>query len=342
MVPPTRSSVFDRYFPYEVRIENVQTTLDEHDEDMRNAGTKEFNYFPPTGDVSSFVNEKVAENPRQATRITIGTTYNGNSIFGIRLGNIQGPVFFIHCGIHAREWITVTTCCYIIDQLLGEDPEGPSLLAHFNVIIVPILNVDGYDYTHTSDRLWRKDREPNTGTTCIGTDMNRNYGYGWGGSGSSPSACAETYRGGSAFSSYGTHYIREFLAQFINLGRLVSFVDIHAYGSMFMSPYGYTYDLPPAVDYNQMYYYMEEACNALYNENSRTYAYGSVGNVIYLAAGGSNDWAYGDGGVISAFALEVAGNNFTPPTTMIEPIGREIWAAMRELLRLLRLNENQK
>jgi len=340
MVPPSRTSVFDRYFPYEVRIENVQTTLDEHYEDMRNAkrnknstngGIFEFDYFPPTGDISNFVNQKVTQYPGVAQRVTIGQTYNGNPIFGLRLGNAQGPTFFINCGIHAREWITVTTCCYIIDQLLGEDPEGPAILQEWNVFVVPILNTDGYDFTHTNTRLWRKDREPNPGSTCIGTDMNRNYGYGWGGDGSSPSACADTYRGASAFSCYGIYYLREFLTPFINQGRLFGFMDIHAYGAMFMSPYGYTYTLPPALDYNVMYGHMEAACNDIWAENGRTYAYGSVGNVIYLASGGSNDWAYGDGGCIAAFALEVFGSNFTPPTSWIEPIGREIWKGTKRL-----------
>jgi len=342
MVPPTRTSVFDRYFPYEVRFENVQTTLDEHYEDMRIAAsrgrgswnsTKEFDYFPLTGEVSAFINEKVAENPGRAQRITIGSTYNGNSIFGIRLGlHAQGPVFFINCGIHAREWITVTTCCYIIDQLLGEDPAGDEILSRWSVIIVPILNIDGYDYTHNSDRLWRKDREPNPGSTCIGTDMNRNYGVGWGGSGSSPSACAETYRGGSAYSSFGIYYLVEYLNQFINSGRLVGFMDIHAYGAMFMCPWGNTYNLPPAQDYNRMYAEMEGACNDIYDVNGRTYAYGSVGNVIYLAAGGSNDWAYANGYCDSPYALEVFGSSFTPPTSWILAIGREIWAGVKKIL----------
>ena len=44
------------------------------------------------------------------------------------------------------------------------------------------VNPDGAEYD--LDRLdpyraWRKNRQPNAGSTAIGTDLNRNYGYRW-------------------------------------------------------------------------------------------------------------------------------------------------------------------
>ena len=39
-----------------------------------------------------------------------------------------------------------------------------------------------YEFSHTTDRLWRKNRNPNPGTfgLCPGVDLNRNFGYKWG------------------------------------------------------------------------------------------------------------------------------------------------------------------
>ena len=37
----------------------------------------------------------------------------------------------------------------------------------------PVLNVDGFVYTHTNSRMWRKTRRPNANSNCIGTDPNR-------------------------------------------------------------------------------------------------------------------------------------------------------------------------
>ena len=34
--------------------------------------------------------------------------------------------------------------------------------------------------------MWRKNRKPNSGSSCIGTDLNRNFDFKWMVSGSSP------------------------------------------------------------------------------------------------------------------------------------------------------------
>lgn len=31
----------------------------------------------------------------------------------------------------------------------------------------------------TNDRLWRKNRRKNAGSSCVGVDPNRNFDYGW-------------------------------------------------------------------------------------------------------------------------------------------------------------------
>jgi murein tripeptide amidase MpaA len=46
---------------------------------------------------------------------------------------------------------------------------------------VPVVNPDGYEYTHTEDRLWRKSRSRHNGDRCIGVDLNRNFDFHWGG-----------------------------------------------------------------------------------------------------------------------------------------------------------------
>ena len=64
--------------------------------------------------------------------------------------------------------------------------------------IVPNLNPDGseYDIATGSYRSWRKNRQPNAGSTAVGTDLNRNWGFNWGCcGGSSGTFSSETYRG---------------------------------------------------------------------------------------------------------------------------------------------------
>ena len=80
--------------------------------------------------------------------------------------------------------------------------------------IVFAVNPDGaeYDLTGNPYREWRKNRQPNSGTTAVGTDLNRNYGYRWGCcGGSSGSKSALTYRGPKAFSAPETQAMRDFM-----------------------------------------------------------------------------------------------------------------------------------
>ena len=79
--------------------------------------------------------------------------------------------------IHAREWATCATCTWIVDQLAngyGSNAEITALVDQYDWKFVPISNPDGYVYTWTTDRLWRKNRVTNAGSPCIGVDANRN------------------------------------------------------------------------------------------------------------------------------------------------------------------------
>jgi carboxypeptidase T len=72
------------------------------------------------------------------------------------------------------------------------------------IYLVFNLNPDGseYDIATGSYRSWRKNRQPNSGSSAVGTDLNRNWGYRWGGcGGSSGTPSSSTYRGPSAFSA---------------------------------------------------------------------------------------------------------------------------------------------
>jgi carboxypeptidase A4 len=77
--------------------------------------------------------------------------------------------------------------------------------------IVPVLNPDGYEYTHTNDRLWRKNRKNPELGKCAGTDLNRNFGFKWGGLGASKNPCDETYAGSAAFSEPESKAIQDYV-----------------------------------------------------------------------------------------------------------------------------------
>jgi murein tripeptide amidase MpaA len=337
MVSPMQLHKF-KHFTHSVQFEDVQALIDESERDNNaarsnsNVSAFPFTHFPLTSEVRTWLKSQQMANPTKATIEFLGNTYQGKAIEGLSLTlKANAPIIFLQCAIHAREWITVTTCAWIIDQLLNVDPDRDHLLTQFNWIIVPIFNVDGYDYSHTSDRLWRKNRQPNSGSTCIGTDLNRNFGYQWGGVGASTNPCSETYRGSAAWSGPASNAEKTFLTPHFN--KIVGYVDIHSYGGYFLSAWGYTTTLPP--NYSEMNKNMVPCVNAIRSVNGRTYAHGPSSTTLYATSGTTVDDLYGAGKVVNAYTIECYGTSFTPPTSWIEPIGKEVWAGIKQLAILL-------
>lgn len=59
------------------------------------------------------------------------------------------PTIFIESTIHAREWITAATTTYFLNELLtSNNTEIRNLANNYDWVIVPVVNVDGYEYTH--------------------------------------------------------------------------------------------------------------------------------------------------------------------------------------------------
>jgi len=347
MIPPRLTASLNKlvpaHLPYVVRIEDVQAQIDESEIDMANAGVNAanlkregqqnhpvFNNFQSYAAINAYLSSKVSD---IATLQSIGNSHLNVAINSLTIRNpqTQNPkTIIIHCGIHAREWITPPHCLWAIEQLTSGDSEAGRLLGVFQFVIIPVLNVDGYIYTFSSDRMWRKNRRPNAGSTCVGTDLNRNYGVGWSGPGASNNPCSETFYGPARFSGTETAHIRDLVDYYIADGSMVSYWDLHAYGAMWMSSYGYTCQLP--ADFAEMNAVMTQATQACYEENGRSYAFGSICNTIYQASGSSVDWAYQGfptrDRVVHAYTTEAFGNSFIAPVAQIVPIAREIWAGI--------------
>eukprot|EP01123_Difflugia_compressa_P014684 TRINITY_DN790_c0_g2_i1.p1 TRINITY_DN790_c0_g2~~TRINITY_DN790_c0_g2_i1.p1 ORF type:complete len:407 (+),score=74.14 TRINITY_DN790_c0_g2_i1:30-1250(+) len=327
MVNTEQSLLIRLYFNTSIHIEDVQKHLDESQAEMsaKHNVNDIFSSYPTFGQVLTWLNEQATSHPDKAQLFVLGTSYDGANIVGLKLGtNTTKRIIYIHCTIHAREWITTTTCLWIIDNLLQTDT---NLLYLFQWVIVPVLNVDGYDYSQTTERLWRKNRQLNDNNTCVGTDLDRNYAYGFGGGGSSSDPCSDTYSGTRPFSAPETQSEQKYLESVFT--SVVSFIDIHSYGGQFTSPWEYTTELPP--DYGKMDDSMKVITDAIKTVNGNSYEYGTTARVIDVAAGGSDDQAYGNGDVIYSFTVQAWGNTFSPSVDTIKPVGSELYAGVKQL-----------
>ena len=109
--------------------------------------------------------------------------------------------------IHAREWIATEVTRRLLRHFVenyGRNAEITNLVNTRELWFMPVANPDGYQYTYTTERLWRKNLRDNNGdgtiTTGDGVDLNRNYDERWNydNEGSSTESASDTYRGTAA------------------------------------------------------------------------------------------------------------------------------------------------
>ena len=77
-------------------------------------------------------------------------------------------------------------------------------------MLVYLLNPDGYEYSRSTDRMWRKNRRKNENSKCVGVDLNRIFDKGFG-ENSSDDPCQEDYRGPEAFSEPEARALRDYV-----------------------------------------------------------------------------------------------------------------------------------
>lgn len=85
------------------------------------------------------------------TLFSLGKTYEGRDHLGVKIssGGTNKPAILVDAGIHAREWMAPMQGLYIINQL-AENPNAAAAYKNVDWYIVPVLNPDGYEYTHTN------------------------------------------------------------------------------------------------------------------------------------------------------------------------------------------------
>lgn len=321
--------------PFVTLIDDVQAKIEaERIPAAVERGATWFSDYKSTADYSAYVNTLVALRPDLASRVSVGTSLLGREIFGIKItspGGSNKPAAVFNGCQHAREWVAATTPMYIADQLIrtyDTDPQTKRMVDNVEFYIIPIVNPDGYEFTRSSTRLWRKNRRTN-GDGTFGVDLNRNWGYQWGGSGASPVTSDDTYRGPSAFSEPETMALRDFILAHPNTR---AHIDFHSYSQLVLAPWAYTTaDAPDGSWLTPLSQQIAAAFSSVYNN---TYVGGPTGQILYLAAGASTDWTYGAEGIVG-YGVELrdtGANGFLLPPAQIIPTGEEAMAGVKTLI----------
>ncbi|WP_343952730.1 M14 family metallopeptidase [Nonomuraea longicatena] len=295
--------------------------------------------FPPAdsryhnyAEMNANIDQLVAARPGIASKFVYGTSYQGRQLVGVKISDNVGtdegePEVLFTAHQHAREHLTVEMALYLMHLLAdnyGTDSRITNIVNSREIWILPDLNPDGgeYDIATGSYRSWRKNRQPNAGSSAVGTDMNRNWAYNWGCcNGSSPTPSSETYRGTSAESSPEVRAVANWVRGRVVGGKqqIRAHIDWHTYSELILWPYGFTYnDTAPGLTQDD-----RDAHATLGRTMASTNSYTpEQSSDLYITDGTINDWMWGVYKIFS-FTFEMyprtANPGFYPPDEQIVP-----------------------
>ncbi|MFF9602790.1 M14 family metallopeptidase [Streptomyces sp. NPDC014684] len=218
--------------------------------DFPSADSKYHNY----AEANAEIDQRIAAHPDIMSKRVIGKSYQGRDIVAVKVSDNVGtdedePEVLFTFHQHAREHLTVEMALYLLREFAagyGSDSRITNLVNSREIWLVPDLNPDGgeYDIATGSYRSWRKNRQPNSGSSYVGTDLNRNWDYKWGCcGGSSGTKSSETYRGSAAESAPEVKVVSDFVRSRVVGGRqqIRAGIDFHTYSELVLWPFGYTY-----------------------------------------------------------------------------------------------------
>lgn len=273
------------------------------------------------------------------------------------------PRIIINAGTHAREWVGPAAALYMVDRLVsdleteavaGADAEADAdanacadtgsttrrdrrtlrkVLHAFDIVILPLLNPDGYAYSWDHKRLWRRNRQPVAGG-CKGIDLNLNFDYQFSGA-PEQDGCQEYYPGSAPNEAVETRVLSELIRGTHPALRgppARMLLDMHAYGQQLMYPFASSCAtaVPDEEDL------LEAALGAVKEVRSpgnptlpgspAVYTSGRVCELLVGTWGNSIDWAYAEAGVKWAFALELrdtGSHGYRLPASRIRAAGED-------------------
>ena len=312
------------------REDSLAQSADATPLDFPSADSNYHNYTEMTAEI----NKAVTDHPALVSKTAIGNSYEGRQMVAIKISdNVSTdeaePEVLFTAHQHAREHLTIEMALYILNEFTdkyGTDTTVTNLVNSREIWIIPDLNPDGgeWDIRSGSYAGWRKNRQPNSGSSNVGTDLNRNWPYQWGCcGGSSGSTSSETYRGPSAGSAPEVQNVMNFVRGRVVGGvqQIKTNIDFHTFSELVLWPYGYTTaNTAPGLTAQD-----QQVFSTLGQQMAATNNYTpEQASDLYITDGSIDDWLWGNQRIYSyTFEMYPSSgglNGFYPPD---EVIGRE-------------------
>ncbi|KAM7351090.1 zinc carboxypeptidase-like [Cochliomyia hominivorax] len=314
---------------YTCTIDDLQSVLDEESPPgtLRHRTEMSWTQYHDLPVIYKWLQKIKSDNPLLVKSYVIGESYEGRPIRAVKISSKPGnKAIFIESNIHAIEWISsATTTCFIDKLLKSQEPNVTNLLENYDWLFVPVLNTDGFEYSHNVERLWRKNRRPtgfyNASGPCYGIDMNRNFGYKWGKSGWNFDVPCDHWYGGAESDSEPEvialeNFINSFPSDYIRL-----YLAFHSFGNLVLLPYGHTTTEFPS-NYDQMMEIAKAFADTAKDKYGTEFLAGASGLLLNLVSGASKDWAYGVKNIPFTATIELRDRGhygfFLPPSQIVE------------------------
>lgn len=205
--------------------------------------------------------------------------------------------------------------------------------------------VTGFVYTQTTDRLWRKNRQPPppppANQSCLGRDVNRNWEFAWDANpqGASTNPCSQTYKGEAPSDTPENQGLAQLVRSLRDGPGIKLYIDWHSYGQYFLFPFGYQETLYAAElgKWTKAASIMSETIRDSFDART-TYTFGPSGATLYTTTGSAPDHVYSVGDAEFAFTIELRDTGdfgFVLPPEEIKPTAEEQWEGQKVLLQLL-------
>ncbi|XP_037382702.1 carboxypeptidase B2 [Talpa occidentalis] len=326
--------------PFSVSIEDVEELIQQqtlNDTVSPRGSSSYYEQYHSLSEIYSWM-EVITENyPDMVEKIYIGSSFEKRPLYVLKISGKERRAqnaMWIDCGIHSREWISPAFCLWFIGyvtQFYGKDKTYTNLLRHMDFYVIPVVNVDGYDYTWKKNRMWRKNRSSHENSNCIGTDLNRNFASKhWCEKGASSFPCSEVYCGLYPESEPEVKAVADFLRR--NVNRVKAYISMHSYSQHILFPYSYS--RVRSKDHEELSLLAREVAQAIaLTSKNVLYKHGSGSESLYLAPGGADDWIH-DLGIKYSFTIELRDTGkygFLLPERYIKPTCKEALTAVSKI-----------
>ena len=321
-----------------VRQSGLEWKVVTDDVDTKEGDAWSFGYYCDYDSLVSIMRNWASTYPTLCKLDSIGQTYLGRWIYAVKISdNVHieedEPEVLLDAMHHSREWASPQAARHFADTLLssyGTSPDITTFVDNHQTWVVPVSNVDGYDYDYPQQRMWRKNRKPFE--TATGCDPNRNYNcpcdtvrmHAWGalvsGSRSTHYPGDETWMGARAWWGNCVDALHEFFKEHT----FVADASLHSYGELVLWPF--SSGNPP---YDPMIATLAQGMASRMSRLSGGNYTPQQANYLYPSAGSSKDWMYGwphnvGGYPCMAYTVEL-GTSFYQSTSQLDAIERELF-----------------